>query len=169
MTVWKANNVKAQLINFRAFLNERGAEVLEPTNEWELVRFKSGKTTSIVYTKKNGIVTFLGDAFNAWTAFKTNGSWRAAPVSRSKKSSKPSIATLRKRDGDLCFFCLHEVSEEDESEEHLLSVTHGGPNHIANKVLAHKKCNLLAGSLSLSDKIKIHVISQFKLQGKNAK
>jgi len=168
MTQWTAKHIIAQLKQFKDFLTARGAEVHEPTNEYELVRFRSGNATSIVYTKKNGIITFFGEAHTAWIAFKSNDSWRAKTVVYKRKTSSV-INTLRKRDGDNCFYCLHAVSGEDESEEHLVPITHGGPDHIANKVLAHKLCNQLAGHLSLAEKIQIHVKSQLKKVEQNEK
>lgn len=69
----------------------------------------------------------------------------------------PMIRALRTRDGDLCFFCQRTVSQDNESAEHLVPVTHGGPNHISNLFLAHKGCNGQAGHLSAPEKIRIHV------------
>ncbi len=156
MTQWTRPQILAKLDTFKQFLTARGAQVLESTNEYELLRFIAGNTTCIVYTKNNGNITFYGDPCEkAWIAFKTNGSWRAAPATRRNRNN-PVISTLRKRDGDLCFYCLKPVSNEDETEEHLLSITHGGPDNIQNKCLAHKVCNNLASHMALADKIKIH-------------
>lgn len=141
---------------FRTWLSGCGAQVLEPTSEWEIVRFKAGNETCVIYRNKIGRVTFSGVAEMAWDAFSTSTAWRAAPATRRRKVS-PQIAALRKRDGNLCFFCLGVVSEETESVEHLVSVTHGGPNHISNLFLAHKSCNAKAGHLSAPEKIQIHV------------
>jgi hypothetical protein len=49
------------------------------------------------------------------------------------------------------------VDVEDESEEHLVSITHGGPQHISNKFLAHRVCNAKAGHMSAPEKIQLHV------------
>lgn len=166
---WTAKQIKAQLPQFLNFLSARGAEVLLPTNEWELCRFKSGNITSVIYFKKTGIISFYGDSHTAWLAFKNNTGWRANPATPRRKSRSPCIATLRERDGDGCFFCLEEVSEEDESEEHLVCVTHGGPNHIANKFLAHRLCNQNVGHLSALEKINIHVRAQLKKARNNGK
>ena len=160
---WHIKQVQPQLGTFSDFLVARGAEVFPPSNEWEVVRFKTSKGLSIIYTKKNGELTFTGEALTAWKAFKTNLSWRALPATK-RKQSPPEIQALRKRDGDGCFFCLHFVAQEDESEEHLLALTNGGKDHLANKVLAHKECNRLAGHLTLAEKIKIHVKAQLTMQ-----
>jgi hypothetical protein len=141
---------------FCAWLTGAGAEVLEPTSEWELVRFKSGGETSIIYRNAAGGVKYTGAAGAAYKAFTENKTWRALPATRRKKSS-PIIRVIRKRDGDLCFFCQDPVSEEVESAEHLVSVTHGGPNHISNMFLSHRVCNAIAGHLSAPEKIAKHV------------
>jgi hypothetical protein len=162
---WNAKQILASKIQFEGFLTARGAEVFAPTNEYELIRFRSGNVTSIVYTTKHGNITFFGESKTAWLAFKNSTPWRAETPLK-KRGSTPAIATLRKRDGDLCFYCLQVVEQKDESEEHLLSITHGGNNHIANKVLTHRLCNTMAGHLSLAEKIRIHVKSHLKKAGK---
>jgi hypothetical protein len=165
MKDWTAQQLNAKLPAFKTFLTARGGEVLEPTSEWEVVRFRSGSNTSIIYTNKKGILNFYGeDAKAALDAYRTNGSWRAnLHVFKNRtKNSSVVCRTLRKRDGNNCFFCLKGVKAEEESEEHLLSRTHGGSDHIANKVLAHKACNLNANHLSVAEKIRIHVEAQLK-------
>lgn len=143
---------------FVEFLKARGAQVLEPTNEWEVLRFLAGDQTCVIYKNKRNGLTFIGDAYNAFTAFKSGGrSWRAAPRTGGKKRSPPRLQAIRERDGGCCFYCLQPVTVEDESEEHLVAMTHGGPNHIANLFLAHKKCNSEAGHLSAAEKIRTHV------------
>jgi hypothetical protein len=142
---------------FVEFLHARGAQVLTPTNEWEVLRFMAGDQTCVIYKTKQGRLTFTGDSYNAFMAFKSNASWRAAERTGSKKKSPPRLQAIRERDGGCCFFCLLPVSLDDESEEHLVAATHGGPNHIANLFLAHKKCNADASHLSAAEKIRIHV------------
>lgn len=146
------------LPKFKAWLQARGAGLLEPTNEWELLRFKASAYTAVIYTTKKGRLTFTGGAKTALEAFIRKDTWRGAPATkRSKKPKGPILQALRKRDGNACFFCLCDVSEEAESIEHLVSVTHQGPNHMANLVLAHSDCNGKAGHLSAVEKIAIHV------------
>lgn len=147
---------------FLAFLRANGAEVLAPTNEWEVVRFIAGDHTSVIYKTKQGTLTFTGVAFDAFSAFKCNGVWRAMPKTGRKKKSPPRMQAIRERDGGFCFFCLDPVSVEEESEEHLVAVTHGGPNHISNLFLAHRVCNARAGHLSAPEKISLHVAAHMK-------
>lgn len=157
MVIWNRKKISEKLDNFKKFLSTRGAEVLEPKSEWELIRFLTDKGISVIYTKKNGALTFYGSAEDAWIAFLNPSiSWRARPATKRTKENG-TITTLRKRDGDGCFYCLLPVSQEEASVEHLLSLTHGGSNHITNKVLTHTVCNSKADCLCLMDKIKIHV------------
>lgn len=143
---------------FERWLSSRGAEVLKPASVWEIARFRSGSKISVIYTNKNGQLSFVGDASEALDNYKYNGPWRARPSTK-RKSTKFSvhIKTLLDRDGNKCFFCNKEMSEDDTTREHLIALSHGGPDHISNMVLAHSKCNLDAGTLSLIEKVKIHI------------
>lgn len=141
---------------FKAWLQAHGAQLLQTTSEWEVVRFKSGDTTSIIYQKKSGDLTFTGESLAAWNAFRSNQHWRGAAKTK-RRNNSPVVATLIKRDGDECFFCLGRIPDGFESVEHLVAVTHGGPNHVSNFVLAHRDCNAKAGHLSAAEKIAIRV------------
>jgi hypothetical protein len=143
---------------FEAWLTEAGAEVLTCTNEWELCRFRCGSGTSIVYTNKRHELTYVGQASTAFAGFLGAKRWRAAPRTNRTTKSNPTCATLRQRDGDNCFYCHLPVAVEDESVEHLVALTHGGPDHIANMALAHKLCNREAGHLALMEKIRFREI-----------
>lgn len=140
---------------FEKWLVERGAELLTPTNEWELLRFRTEKGTSIVYTNKHGVLTWTNQAAEAFLAHVGCKSWRAVRASQRRLKSSPVCQALRKRDGDACFYCHLTVAVEEESAEHLVSITHGGPDHIANMALAHRICNSEAGHLSLMEKIRM--------------
>jgi len=162
MTYWTKTQITKQREQFRNWLAANGAEVLEPTSEWELVRFKAGSETGVIYSNKSGELTFTGPAGEAWKAFKGAHSWRAAPATKRRPKSSPRLQAIRARDGGHCFYCLKPVAVEDESEEHLVSVTHGGPNHISNIFLAHRICNAKAGNLSAPEKIQLHVEAYLK-------
>lgn len=149
--------LEKRLAAFSAFLCERGASIISPTNEWEVLRFKGSNGVSIVYKNSVGGVKFTGDAAAAWKAFQSrDDSYRAAPRAK-RKNIRPEIRTLRERDGSLCFYCQRLVSDENATQEHLVAITHGGPDHISNKVLSHKSCNQAAGHMSAMEKIRIHV------------
>jgi hypothetical protein len=140
---------------FKAFLEARGAELLEPTNQWELLRFRTEEGTSIIYTDKRGKLTWTNQAAEAYLACIGNKAWRAVPKTQRRKKSSVVCQALRERDGHACFFCHLDVPVEEESAEHLVPVTAGGPDHIANMALAHQLCNQQAGHASLMVKIAI--------------
>lgn len=160
--------LEKRLPAFRAWVVERGASLIDTTNEWEVIRFKTGTSTAVIYRTKTGALTYTGGAKAAMTAFMGRGDWRAMPATKRAKprgGRNPVFATLRRRDGDLCFFCLLTVEQEVESIEHLVAVTHGGPNHISNFVLAHRQCNADAGHLSAMAKVAIHVKASIQKAG----
>ncbi|CAJ0719441.1 hypothetical protein LMG6871_02867 [Ralstonia edaphis] len=143
---------------FEAFLTERGAQILQPTNEWEVLRFKTSRGTSIVYRNARDGLTLTGESMTAWTAFETSGPWRASPAPKKRVSGRektlPLVNALLRRDGSACFYCGKDTTEDDRSLEHLVPRAHGGPNHLSNLVLAHRKCNTDAGHLSVMEKIR---------------
>lgn len=148
---------------FTAWLHGHGAELLTPTNQWELLRFRTEEGTSIIYTDKRGHLTWTNQAAEAYLACVGNKAWRAVPKTQRRAKSSPTCQALRKRDGDDCFFCHLPVAVEDESAEHLVSITHGGPDHIANMALAHRECNRQAGHLSLMEKIRMRETNLVRL------
>ena len=164
----RAETVVAKAPKFIEWLTARGAQIIEPTNEWEVVRFRSGDVTSIVYRNARGRTRMTGDAPVAWEAFINGTSWRAIPATSRRKSMTSMIRTIIRRDGYLCFFCQRLVDVESASAEHLVPVTHGGPNHISNLVLAHQLCNQRAGHLSAAEKIRIHVAAVLNRQKESA-
>lgn len=140
---------------FRAWLSERGAEVLEPTNPFEVIRFRANGQTSVIYRNKKGHVSsWTGEAREAFKAFRSNGGWRGNKRTR-RRQMTPQQRAIRERDGDDCFFCGEFVDPDDTSVEHLCSLTHGGPHHVANLVLAHPDCNREAGNLSVAEKVRL--------------
>jgi hypothetical protein len=140
---------------FEEFLIARGAQILQPTNEWEVLRFKTKKGLSIVYRNKRDGLTPTGEADRAWFAFERGQPWNGATPTERKKRRAPDVAALIRRDGMSCFFCLATMTAEDCTVEHLVPRSHGGPNHLSNYVLAHRKCNEVAGSKSAMEKIRI--------------
>jgi len=151
---------------FVDWLKAAGAEILESTNEWELLRFKAGDVTSIVYTNKRRSITCTGDACIAWESFCEGKSWKAIKPTKPKgERSSVLCRTLRARDGDNCFFCAKTVTVAEETVEHLVPRCHKGPNHISNYVLSHGRCNGKAGYLSAMEKVRIHVSAVIAKKG----
>jgi hypothetical protein len=151
------DRIKKDKSRIEAWLVEHGAQVLVPTNEWEIIRYQAGKSTGVVYGNKRGLLaTCVGGAGEMLAAFYMNKAWTAGVGTariRSKAISK-FVLVLLERDGDLCFYCGHPLGD-DITREHLVALTAGGPNHISNMVLSHKQCNHDAGALSAMDKIRI--------------
>lgn len=146
---------------FSKWLVANGAELLSPTNQYELLRIRTERGVSLVYKNKaNKITSITNDCKDAWRCYCLQLPWRAfTPVKRRRSSADEQ--TLLERDGECCFFCAEPLGE-DISIEHLVATTHGGPNHISNKFLAHKQCNSNAGHLSAPEKIAIHVKAKSK-------
>lgn len=126
------SQIRRKVPKFEVFLTANGAQVLRPTNEWEVARFIAGGETGIVYRNKRDEVSFVGPAEGAFSAFRSGQPWRVDQKNGKALRSKPVAATIRARDGDECFYCALAVSIEDESVEHLVARAHDGPNHISS-------------------------------------
>lgn len=151
--------LKKRMPALKDWLSAAGAEVLEPTNQWELLRFRAHSQTSIVYTNQRSSITFTGEARTALDAFFCSKPWNGGSKTKRYKSSV-DITTIRARDGDDCFACCWPVTQNDETVDHLVAVAHGGPNHISNKVLMHADCNRRCGHMSAPEKVRMHVDSR---------
>jgi len=57
--------------------------------------------------------------------------------------------------GGRCFFCDRPLPKTDASVEHLVALTHGGPDNDENCVACCKQLNSLFGRVSLKEKIRI--------------
>lgn len=158
MTIRTRLQLEKKLSAFKAWLTERGAEVLEPTNEFEVVRFRAGASTNVIYSRKNGLLTLSGAGVRAMDAWINGAAWSAGVKTKRgalyKAKRSALITSLLKRDGCKCFLCLLPLGE-DITVEHLVPVASGGPDHIANKALAHSACNEQMGHLSVMEKIKM--------------
>lgn len=146
-----------EIERFKAWLVERGAEILVPTNPYEVARFRAAGRAGIIYENQKGARTLTGEALGAWAAFKSNdGSWK--PERRVKRKGKTAVIvhTLIARDGNVCFYCGAPFSAADPpTREHLVAVIHDGPNHISNSFLSCQVCNTEAGHLSAPEKIRM--------------
>lgn len=71
------------------------------------------------------------------------------------KWRRKTIAAIRRRDGDDCFYCLESMSREEMTLEHLLPRSLKGSDSAKNLVLAHKCCNGKAGDLSIAEKVRL--------------
>lgn len=150
---------------FKVWLTVCGAEVLSPTNEFEVVRVRTHSGTHVAYRNKRNRQIWpdelvkLAGAFIAGE-FPTLANGVRVQINSHMRRRYP---VLVRRDGPGCFYCGKRVPHPDEdvpepqrpSIEHLVSKSHGGPNHIANCFLSHVLCNQRAGNLSAPEKIKL--------------
>ena len=141
------------------WLRAAGAECLEPTNEWELIRFRAGAQTGIVYRNARDQITLVGPAREALAAFFGGAGWTAG-VAIKRARLGPRVAALMERDGPDCWLCGKALGD-DVTQEHLVPVGHGGPNHLSNLVLAHEECNRELGHLSVAEKVRLREVYLF--------
>ena len=135
------------------WLREHGCEIQEPSNEYELVRFCSAIGVGVLYTGQKGLSCNVPFVVDAISLFLSDAQWEAGKIMAKKRTSSPKRKKeLLLRDGDLCFYCGFSL-KSNITEEHLVSVSQQGYNRLDNIVLAHVKCNSLAGSMSLIEKI----------------
>jgi len=150
---------------FKRWLVDRGSEIREPSNPFELLRFTTPEGVGVIYANKAGRVSaWENGAERAWLAYQgAETDWRVGKRVKNKGQSHQQTAIIA-RDGDGCWYCgklFAEAAEgqvnfngpDDATVEHLVSRTHGGPNHLSNLVMAHRKCNNEAGNLSVSEKV----------------
>lgn len=134
---------------FEGFLKNYGCDILPPSNEYELIRWK-GKSVGVVYSTYRTSGQY---ASNAVSCYKRNVKWDGGPNKLSRKGSyKKQRAKLRERDGDNCFYCGKPLGE-DETFEHILELNQGGKNSISNGVLAHQKCNNDVEGMTVFEKV----------------
>lgn len=148
---------KSQYDAFVAWAVQNGAGKEASTNPYEVVRLRVAGGVAVIYTNKKGIHTFSPKAVELWAAFGQAKPMPLRPVAKTKGRGKRSatIKTLIERDGRECFFCGVDIPAGEETIEHLVPRTHGGPDHLSNKFLADQPCNKLAGHLSAVEKIRL--------------
>jgi len=149
------NEKSKKFKEFKRFLQAAGAEIIEPTSIFEVLRFKANGTVGVVYQNQHGVITkFFNEAEKALQAFQNNKPYSANEVSKRVKRNY-ILNTLLKRDGTDCFYCGKEMKEGQETIEHLFSINQGGRNHIANLALAHYECNRQASHMPVVEKVKL--------------
>ncbi len=148
-----------KLDRFLTYVQQSGADMLEPTNPYEKIRFRCKEGIGIVYQGKKGF-TLEGAARTAYVYFERKLTWKAGEVCPPFK--RPEMRELLlARDGCNCFYCGLPLGE-DITVEHILSKEHGGSDHLANLALAHEKCNVAAGCLPVVEKFAIKLMRSTK-------
>jgi 5-methylcytosine-specific restriction endonuclease McrA len=142
------------------YLEAIGVDMLEPTNCYELARFKANNETCIIYQKNNG----TGRSFNNPLAEKIWQSFYDRKLINIQSEKRKTIKEkffekLIERDGNLCFYSNKEMTKEQASIEHLIPLSKGGKNNMDNLVLCLKDENLKMGNLPLVEKIKYKILN----------
>lgn len=141
------------LIKFSEWIEDHGVDVLQP-KIWEILRFKIGKDVGIIYHNKYGTVTTATPlAVEAWEKFSHKLSW--FPVKSERKQATKIKRRLFDQFGGECFYCGVEYDINQLTVEDLIPLSHGGKPNKHNRVLADEKCNRLAASMHLLDKLEL--------------
>lgn len=146
------------------WLRQCGADVLAPTNPFEVARFRARGGVHVIYTGRRGIKA-NGFGSECLSAFEAGRRLSMGITTKPRTSLARLKAGLAERDGLECFYCGLFVSEADMTIEHLVSRHKGGPDHMDNLVLAHEPCNKEADNLPLVEKIKLREKLRAKGQG----
>lgn len=143
---------------FEKWLLERGSAILAPTNPYEIARFITNVGTGVVYVNgKDNITSWVNGAAEAYQAFLSNQPWRAVDrINRSKKTRRDYEALVA-RDGCGCMYCDVPLSLDEATIEHVVPITSGGTNHLANKALACDPHNKAAGHMSAREKLEFAI------------
>ena len=149
-----------ELEKFENWLINNGAEIVPPTNQYEVLRFRCAHGTGVIYTGKRGYSVNGPIAEDAWRAYKSGKKWRAKNKPTMRKKPKGRKADLIRRDGLNCFFCGLEFSPHLLTIEHVVSLNVGGPDRVENMVLACEPCNFEAGTKNVMQKVKLRESKQ---------
>lgn len=138
---------------FKKWLSKMGVEILPTTNEYESVRFQ-GREVGVLY--KSGKVSNKYAA-GAVSSFIKNKPWDGKPVNVGRKPTyKKQKIKLIERDGTDCFLCGKPM-KDDVTLEHLIALSSGGKNTLANMVLMHEGCNKEVDNIHLNEKVKLAI------------
>lgn len=164
MTPLLPRDVKAfvqQREAFEAWLIGRGSAVLAPTNPYEVMRFIAREQIAIIYRNTNDRILaehWRNGAAEAYMAFLTGRAWRAVKkTSVGPRKRINLVRSLAERDGWTCVYCGKELAEHTATIEHFVALTHGGPDHPANQLLACSSCNRRASHLSVREKVEVAI------------
>lgn len=140
---------------FPDWLRRQGAEVMAPTNPYEMARFRARGGVHVVYVDKRQRVTASGIAGEAYDHWRRGERWSPGITKKPRTALTRLRAAIAERDGIVCFYCGKPMPADDMTIEHLVSRDKGGPDHLDNLVLAHGGCNRLADNLPLVRKVEL--------------
>jgi len=145
----------SELGDFARWLVDCGAELHPPLTPNECLRYwLRAHGSSFVVLTKNGTFGFGGYANRHFKAFRAGASVVYVANSRDYETRTKQYLRLLDRDGEGCFYCGLPLGA-DNTIEHILSRSHGGPNHDENCALAHKDCNRAVDNLPVVAKMKM--------------
>lgn len=131
------------------WLIDRGVEIIPCTNDFELLRFR-GSEIGVIY--KSGKVSNKYTA-NTISCYRNNKKWDGKPINTGRNNSyKKQKKILIIRDGANCFYCGKPMNN-DITVEHLIALSSGGKNTLANMVLCHYECNQKVKNISINEKV----------------
>lgn len=139
------------------YLEAIGVDMLEPTNCWELARFRANGTVCVIYQTQA-----KGRSFNNPLAEKIWWSFYQGKMINIQEEEREPLKQkfykkLLERDGNKCFYTGAEMTRENTSIEHLIPLSKGGKNNLDNLVLCLKEENLKMANLPLVEKIKYKI------------
>lgn len=82
---------------------------------------------------------------------------KKAASERSAEARRSKFTSIVLGQGGKCWFCGEDMGS-DCTREHLLAQSLGGGNERSNMRAAHAECNSAAGSLSVSDKLRLRAV-----------
>lgn len=143
--------------NLDSFLEAIGVDMLQPTNCWELARFKAQGQVCVIYENARRGRSFSNPlAEKIWNSFYDKKMINIQEEER-EPLKKKFYKRLLERDGDKCFYSGQEMTQETASVEHLIPLSRGGKNNIDNLVLCLKSENEKMANLPLVEKIKYKI------------
>lgn len=157
---------KKILGEFGRWIAKSGGELLTPSNDYEVLRFKATEGTGIIYRDKVMRLRWTGCSYPVWLHFAKKETWAGAPKTERKTKGmvrrNHAMAALLKRDGPFCVFCGGIEGEDDArfTIEHFVPLSRGGADHLSNMGIAHQVCNAAAGNLSVAEKIKLAIMKR---------
>ena len=137
---------------FGEWVVAQGGEVRAPTSEWELMRYHLPELgVLVVYVNGKGRVRISEKTQEHIKLYEANKPLGIAKRPSSGKVKQTFRDALSSRDGRQCWFCGD--NDADLTLEHLLSISHGGSNHLSNLVLACGPCNRHVGNSPIVNKV----------------
>ena len=126
-----------------------GCKILDPTNKYEIIRWK-GSETGIIYN--TGSVNSPYAAY-AVECFLNGASWNGGSKNLNRRSiSDRNREIIESETNGLCFICGKKMND-DVTVEHIVELSRGGSNDITNLTFAHQSCNYGLMNMDIKEKI----------------